>query len=114
MNAISGSPSAGSEASVLVHCADGHAMTAIVLSGARRAAAPTPAGAPAPVAPGRWPAPTPAPRPARADYLLHDYIGGGSNYLEACDLLAARKRLAGVERRAEADALERFIVDGRI
>ena len=48
-----------------------------------------------------------------ADWLLTDYIGG-TNYLEACDLLAARKRLAGVERRTTPEALEEWITEGKV
>lgn len=46
-----------------------------------------------------------------ADFLLTDYIGG-DNCLEACDLLAARKRKSGVERRPEAETLEAWIEKG--
>jgi len=62
---------------ICVHCADGNALTSIVL----------------------------------ADWLLTDYITG-ENYEEACHALAMRKRLAGVERRAEAEVLEKWIVEG--
>ena len=48
-----------------------------------------------------------------ADWLLTDYIGG-DNYEEACHALASRKRLAGVERQAEASMLEKWIVEGHL
>jgi hypothetical protein len=41
-------------------------------------------------------------------------IRAGENYLEACDALAARKRLAGVERQVPADKLEFWIREGRL
>jgi hypothetical protein len=50
---------------------------------------------------------------AMADWLLTDYIGG-DNFLEACDALAARKRLAGVERRVPAETLEAWIQQGHL
>ena len=66
---------------ICIHCADGHKLTAIVLS----------------------------------DWLLTDYIGGGSeNMEEARDLLAARKRLAGVGRFADLEELERWVADGHL
>jgi hypothetical protein len=46
-----------------------------------------------------------------ADWLLNDYIGG-DNYLEACHLLEARKRLAGVGRRVAATTVEAWIAEG--
>ena len=48
-----------------------------------------------------------------ADWLLTDYIGG-ENYEEASAALAARKRLAGVERVADVAALEQWIVEGQL
>ena len=48
-----------------------------------------------------------------ADWLLTDYIGG-ENYEEAAAALAARKRLAGVERVADVAALEQWIVEGQL
>ena len=48
-----------------------------------------------------------------ADWLLTDYIGG-DNYVEACDLLKARKRLSGVGREVEAVDLERWVADGHL
>lgn len=64
---------------IVVCCADGHKLTAIVL----------------------------------ADWLLTDYIGG-ENYDEACHALAMRKRLAGVERRADPAELERWMTTGKL
>jgi len=64
---------------VCVHCADGEAMTSIVM----------------------------------ADWLLQDYIGG-DNYQEASDALAARKRLGGVGRVADVEALEKFVETGSL
>ena len=64
---------------ICVCCADGHALTSVVL----------------------------------ADWLLTDYIGG-ENYEEACHALAMRKRLAGVERKADPEDLERWIVSGKL
>ena len=46
-----------------------------------------------------------------ADWLLTDYIGG-DNVEEACDLLAARKRLSGVGRKTSPEMLERWIQQG--
>ena len=48
-----------------------------------------------------------------ADWVLTDYIGG-ANCLEACSALAARKRLSGVGRIADADVLERFRDQGHL
>jgi hypothetical protein len=48
-----------------------------------------------------------------ADWLMTDYIGG-SNTEEAIAALAARKRLAGVERVADAEALERWVEQGHL
>lgn len=62
---------------IVVACADGHALTSIVL----------------------------------ADFLLTDYIGG-DNCLEACDLLAARKRKSGVERRPDPETLQAWMEKG--
>lgn len=39
---------------------------------------------------------------------------GGENYQEACDGLAARKRLAGVGRQADPEVLERWITNGNL
>jgi len=64
---------------ICVHCADGHALTSVVL----------------------------------ADWLLTDYIGG-DNFEEACDALAARKRLSGVERRADPQQLEMWVTEGHL
>ena len=50
---------------------------------------------------------------AMADWLLTDYIGG-NNFLEACDALAARKRLAGVERRVPEEQLEAWVEQGHL
>ena len=44
---------------------------------------------------------------------LSDYIGG-ENYEEACDALSSRKRLTGVERRADPEALEAWMVEGHL
>jgi hypothetical protein len=62
-----------------VHCADGNALTSVVM----------------------------------ADWLLTDYIGG-DNFQEAVDALAARKRLGGVERRADADVVEKYVGEGAL
>ena len=48
---------------------------------------------------------------AMADWLLSDYVGG-NNAEEACDLLATRKRLAGVERRTAPEQLECWVTNG--
>ena len=48
---------------------------------------------------------------AMADGLLSDYVGG-NNAEEACDLLATRKRLAGVERRTAPEQLECWVTNG--
>ena len=48
-----------------------------------------------------------------ADWLLTDYIGG-ENYEEACHALAMRKRLAGVERLADPEELERWMTTGKL
>ena len=48
-----------------------------------------------------------------ADWLLTDYIGG-ENYDEAVATLAARKRLAGVERKADVEALARWVEQGHL
>ena len=67
---------------ICIHCADGHKLTAIVLS----------------------------------DWLLTDYIGGGSGeYGGGEDLLAAEwKRLAGVGRFADLEELERWVAEGHL
>ena len=48
-----------------------------------------------------------------ADWLLTDYIGG-ENYDEACHALAMRKRLAGVQRNAAPEDLERWMTTGKL
>jgi hypothetical protein len=39
---------------------------------------------------------------------------GGDNFEEACDALVARKRLAGVARTCDPEALERFRAEGHL
>jgi len=50
---------------------------------------------------------------AMADWLMVDYIGG-DNYLEACDALAARKRLAGVARSPSEADVEQWTLQGHL
>lgn len=60
------------------------------------------------------PLPYPPPlSPPCCSQLLTDYIGG-ENYEEACHALAIRKRLAGVERIADAEELERWVTEGKL
>jgi len=51
--------------------------------------------------------------PALADWALTDYIGG-SNYLEAVDLLRSRLRLSGVGREVSESTLESWITEGHL
>ena len=92
-----------------VHCADGQALTSVVLADwmcASRASPPhllmrTRCAAMAHIA------------PRDCVRSMVDLIGG-NNYMEGCDALAARKRLAGVERRPEPEQLEAWTNEGHL